>query len=202
MPSSAFVFLIATTLLAQPVDARTDLCAALLVPEATGLVCKADGEEGARAVVEPEDGRLADLNRLSLRELNRQRDALAWERPDRWLEAQMEIDLSAWVDSLKRLAREPDSPVAGKDMQRTIEMLAFGLDRLGRLPLAGCRKPRPVASGQRVLRCRFGAEPFALYLQVRLIEAGDRRFAANIRSLRERRLRHFEAVANSFRPTS
>jgi hypothetical protein len=202
MPSSAFVFLVVATLLAHPADARSDLCASLLVPEATGLVCHASDEEGVRTVVAPTDGRFADLNRLTLRELDRQRDALAWERPDRWLQSQMEIDVSAWVDRLKRLAREPDSPIAGKEVQRTIEMLALGLDRLGRLPLVGCRKPRLVASGQRVLRCRFGAEPFALNLQVRLIAAGDRRFAANIRSVGERRLRHFEAVANSFRPTS
>jgi hypothetical protein len=202
MPTSAFVFLVAASLLGPVADARTDVCANLLVPEVTGLVCRPGGEDGSRVEVAPEGGRFADLSRLTLRELDRQRDALAWEGPDRWLESQMEIDLGAWVGSLRRLAREPDSPFAGEEMKRTVEALALGLDRLGRLPLAACRKPRRVASGHRVLRCRFGAEPFALYMQVRLIEAGDRRWAANIRTLGERRLRHFEAVANSFHPTS
>ncbi len=202
MPTSAFVFLVTATLLAPAAGALTDVCSSLLVPEVTGLVCRPGDGEGPRAVVAPEDGRFADFSRLTLRELDRQRDALAWERPARGREAQMEIDLGAWVESLRRLAREPDSPFAGEEMQRSVEALALGLDRLGRLALAACRKPRQLASGQRALRCRFGAEPFALYMQVRLIEAGERRWAANIRTLSERRMRHLEAVANSFRPTS
>lgn len=114
----------------------------------------------------------------------------------------MEVDLSAYVAALSRLARDPDSPFASEGIREALEALAVGLDKLGKLALAGCRAPRRLASGQQVLRCRFGSGVLALHVQVRLVAAGDRRYAMNIRTLSERRLRHFEAIANSFRPTS
>lgn len=204
MPSLAFALLVVLGLVTPGAEARSDACATLFVPPQSGLVCRpvvGDGD-GARASVEPTDGPFAEFSRMTLRELDRERDALAWRRPEHWLRSQMEIDLGDYVAVLERFARDPDNPFGGQAARSVLQGLATALDRLGRLALAACRDPRRVPSGHYVLRCRFGREPLALHMQVRLVAAGERRWAINIRSLSARRLRHLEAVANSFRPVS
>lgn len=203
MPSLAFALLVAAGLVAPAADAQSDPCASLFVPPESGLVCESSAEDDrVRASVTPTDGPFAEFSRMTLRELDPERDALAWRRPERWLRAQMEVDLGDYVAMLQRFARDPDNPFGGESARSVLEGLAAALDKLGRLALAGCRDPRRLRSGQQVLRCRFGREPLALHVQVRLVAADERRWAINIRSLSARRLRHLEAVANSFRPTS
>ncbi len=195
-----FLVLLSPPVLAQTKEER--LCGRLFVPEDSGLLCEEviGGEgEGRKAEVRPVDGRFADFSRLTLRMLRPEGvDRLAWEDGDAWLEAQMRIDMRVYADSLRALAKDPDNPLSADGMRQAIKALASALEKLGGLALAACDRPRRTAGGQRVLRCRFGAKPLALHVQVRLVEDGDRRYAINIRTLSARRLRHFEAIANSF----
>ncbi|GBD44391.1 hypothetical protein HRbin40_01879 [bacterium HR40] len=205
MPSLAFSFLVLASLFGASAEARSDPCAGMLVPAESGLRCEVatgDAAPGTIARIVPQAGQFADLSRMTVRELDRRRDELAWTRPGRWLESRMEVDLGAYVEALSRFARDPDSPLASDGVRRAIQALALGLGRLGRLALAACDRPTRNHAGHHLLRCRYGGEGFALHMQVRLVAAGDRRYAINIRTLSDRRLRHFEAIANSFRPTS
>ena len=42
--------------------------------------------------------------------------------------------------------------------------------------------------------------PLGVEVRLRLVEAGDERYAIGYWAVDERRLRHLEAIANSFRP--
>jgi hypothetical protein len=48
--------------------------------------------------------------------------------------------------------------------------------------------------------CSFTGGGIGLLVQHRLVAAGDRRYAIGMRAANEQRLRHFEAIANSFAP--
>ena len=48
--------------------------------------------------------------------------------------------------------------------------------------------------------CSFTAGGIGLFVQHRLIAAGDQRWGLTMRAANEQRLRHFEAIANSFTP--
>ncbi len=185
---------------AQPTGER--LCGRLFVPEGYDLFCEdvaVAEDDGWRAEVRPIDGRFADFSRLTVRMLRPEGvDAQAWEDGDAWLEAQMRIDMRVYADSLRALARDPDNPLSADGMRQAIKALASALEKLGGLALAACDRPTRTGGGQRVLRCRFGTRPLALHVQVRLVEDGEQRYAINIRTLSARRLRHFEAIANSF----
>ncbi len=178
------------------------LCDELFLPEGYGLVCEiektADGR-AVRAVVRPLDGDLAAFNRLSVRRLRREgADALAWRDPERWLRGQMRIDLSAYAEQLRKLVRDPDSPLSADSLRRTVEMVARVVEGLGNIVLRACDRPARSASGQWLMRCHFGKEPLVMRVEVRLVAKGRERYAFNLRSISARRMRHFEAIANSF----
>ncbi len=197
--------LLALFLLLIPAAARAtseQLCERLFVPPGYGLLCEdlpGEGEDSRKAEVRPVEGSFAEFSRLTVRHLRPEGiDRLAWEDGDAWLEAQMRIDMGAYAESLRALTRDPDNPLSADGMRQAIKALASALEKLGGLALAACDRPTRTAGGQRVLRCRFGSKPLALYIQVRLVEDGEQRYAINIRTLSARRLRHFEAIANSF----
>ena len=50
------------------------------------------------------------------------------------------------------------------------------------------------------MRCSYAADGLGLLVVLRLVAAGDRRWAITMRAANEQRLRHFEAIANSFQP--
>ncbi len=172
------------------------VCRLLTVPP--GFLARCERSSlGVRLVVR-DPGADHPFERLTLRELVRRGDdALAWTDPRRWLERQLMLDTRGLARSLDRLRREAGEP--------TVAMLLRGLarllSRLGGLALGACDHRRSLV-GHRVLSCRFGRDPLELFVQVRLIEVGERRFAVNITALDRRRLRRLEAVANGFRGTS
>ncbi len=51
------------------------------------------------------------------------------------------------------------------------------------------------------MRCNYAADGLGLQVVLRLVAAGDRRWAITMRAANEQRLRHFEAIANSFQPS-
>ena len=199
--AAAPVLALALLLATSPARADLDLCESLFVPDGYALLCERG--ERPRVVVRPVDGSLADLSRLSLRELSPEGDdLLAWSDPADWLRHQMELDLSGIAGILERAVRDPANPLEGEQLEELAAGLAKLLRKLGKVALLGCRDPDRTRLGQHVLRCRFGVDPLELHVQVRLVEAGRRRFAINIWTLDERRLRHFEAIANGFQPAA
>lgn len=174
-----------------------DLCARLTLPEAFALQCApAPGAVPDRIVVTPVEGTFKALSQLSLRQLDRAADALAWEDPALWLERQMVLDAGGLAAALRDLGSDPDSPF-GSDLVTTgIELLVAGLDGLGRLPLAACGDG-PTASE---ITCQFGTEPLSLLMHVTLVAADAERYAFNMRTFNAERLRHFTQIARSFSP--
>jgi hypothetical protein len=51
------------------------------------------------------------------------------------------------------------------------------------------------------MRCSFTPGGVGMLVHLRLVVQGERRWAITMRSANEQRLRHFEAIANSFGPT-
>lgn len=179
---------------AQETEAR-DLCGRLTIPPMLEIDCALEqAADAERAVVAPTGGTFAALSRMTLRQLDPEADALAWSGPSMWLERQMILDLDGVEAALEALVEDPDSPFGSDVFASAIGALVGGLDDLSRLPLAACG----AGASEREVTCRFGAEPLSLIMKVMLIEDGEARYAVNMRSFNEQRLRHFTAVANSF----
>lgn len=179
------------TPIAVPADT---LCDRLTVPEQLELGCSVATDDGGRAIVQAREGTFRALSRLSVRELDRETDELAWTDPEAWLERQMIVDLDRVAATVRDLGEDPDSPFASEMFRSAIEVLVAGLEGLSRLPLAACGD----GPSDSELTCRFGVEPVGLIVKVMLLADDDSRHAANIRTFNEQRLRHFTAIANSF----
>mgnify|MGYP005835832481 CR=1 FL=1 len=188
---------VVVTLLAGS-GAAADPCTRLTLPSELGLACAVQPGDLERAVIAPTAGAFAALSQLTLRRLDRARDPLAWDEPDRWLRAQLEIDTSALAETFASLAEDPDSPWGGPTAALLAERVREALGRVSRAALGSCAPPRDTANG-RAMSCRFGAEGVGLLLDLRLIPAGEERWAVHYRSMNAQRQRHFEAIANSFR---
>lgn len=186
--------------------AQAALCDDLSVPEGYALVCETrveGGRRGERAVVRPSSGAAAALAELTVRPLERDEAALAWSEPGRWLEDQVALDVGGLSTGLKGLSAA--GPLAHPAAKATVDGLVTMLAGWGRLPLEGCAaadQGTPAAAGRRELRCRWGVEPLALDLNLRLVEALDKRYAVSWWAVDEQRLRHLEAIANSFQPAA
>ncbi len=172
-------------------------CAPFVVPPGLGLRCRVAHEaNGEVLVIEPEGGTFQALSRLTFRELDPNADRLAWTEPETWLERQMMLDVDSLSAALDEVGSDPDSPFGSDMIKSGIRMLVDGLNELSRLPLSACGEP----ASRSEIDCRFGVEPFLLHMRVMLIARGERRFAINIRTFNDQRLRHFAAIANSFEP--
>jgi len=176
--------------------AAEGLCDRLTVPALLELSCTAgiaaSGE--APAVIAPTGGTFAALSQMSIRALDREVDPLAWSDPAGWLEQQMIVDLDGVGAALQRIVDDPDSPFGSSMISAGVASLVRGLEDLSRLPLAACGDGATSSE----VTCRFGVEPIGLIMKVLLIEDAEARYAVNIRTFNEQRLRHFVAVANSF----
>jgi hypothetical protein len=193
--------LVGCALPGSPAPRAADLCAALHIPDALDLDCAADPEGPAGAVeVRPADtSGFGALSRLGLRPLDPATDGLAWTDPDLWLKQRLQLDTSGVAEAIRGMAGDADNPLSGGVLEQAAQALVAGIDKLGRLPLSAC-EPLKVAGDRRELDCTYGATPVALYLDLRLVAAGERRWAMTYWTLSERRLRHFDALANGFTP--
>lgn len=178
----------------------TALCAALAIPEELALACEAlpGGQNGI--LVRPREGGFAALSRMRLRKLDPAADALAWSDPAAWLERQMTLDTAGFAAALRKLVDDPDSPLAGEGARAAIDTLLGAIDRLGRLALQACESPQLRRDGRHVMSCRFAAGGFGLFLDLQLLRRGEERWAVQLRTMNEQRLRHFQALANAFAP--
>lgn len=175
----------------------TDPCTPFTVPAELGLGCHVDRTgTGERLVIEPKGGTFQALSRLTFRKLDPEADRLAWTEPETWLERQMVVDVDGLSLALDEVGSDPDSPFGSDMVKSGIAVLVDGLNELSRLPLSACSEPP--TDGE--IDCRFGVEPFQLFMRVSLVARDEQRFAINIRTFNEQRLRHFTAIANSFDP--
>ncbi len=179
-----------------PEAAAAGLCSRLTVPQQLDLACTEAVSPGATAaaVIDPVDSTFSALSRMSVRALDPVADRLAWHDPAAWLEQQMIVDLDGVSQAIRDLGNDPDSPFGSEMVRSTIAMLASGLEGLSRLPLAGCDD----GTVERQLTCRFGVEPVGLIVRIKLAGEDAARYAFNMRTFNEQRLRHFTAIANSF----
>lgn len=172
----------------------------IAVPAEIGLGC-APGAEGAVSIT-PQDGSFAALSRMTIRSLAKDgADAEAWTDPPAWLRSQMTPDLAALSDLLTPLAEDPDSPFAGGQATGALDALRRALGGLSNLPLSACDEPAPVGADDWRMRCDFTADGLGLFMALRLVTRGEQRWAIVMRAANEQRMRHFEAIANSFHPS-
>lgn len=178
------------------------LCERLYVPDDIGLECVVDvpeaGGNDGKITVKPDGGPFVDLSRMSVRQLDRTDDGKAWLDPEEWLESQLTLDFTNVVGALEDLADDPDNPLAGSGFSTVVTSFRQLLTGFGNLPLTGCEPVHRRSSQTRALNCLWGIEPITLQLEVRLIGSGEARYASNLWSMNEKRMRHFQAIANSF----
>jgi hypothetical protein len=193
-------FAVAALVIASGVAAAEDLCGTVRIPAEIGLAC-APAPDNAISIT-PEAGAFASLSRLTIRPLAKAGgDATAWSDPPTWLRAQLTPDLTALSDLLAPLAEDPDSPFASAQATSALDALRRALGGLSSLPLSACGEPAPVGADQWRMRCSFASDGLGLFVALRLIAKGDHRWAIVMRTANEQRLRHFEAIANSFQPS-
>jgi hypothetical protein len=183
--------------------AAQELCAKLTTPPQLDLFCSpAPGSAPGAVEIAPSGGAFSALSRMTVRPLDREDDALAWSDPAAWLRRQMTLDTSGFAGAVSGLADDPDSPFAGERAESLLENLRSALAEVGTLPLSACDEPAVTEPGRWEMHCNFTAGGLGLLVHQRLVADGDRRWGITMRAANDQRLRHFEAIANSFRPTS
>jgi hypothetical protein len=184
---------------AGPIHAQ-DLCGRLTIPSQLGLACAAGTEPGTTEVM-PAGGTFALLSRMSVRPLDRNGpDAQAWTDPSGWLRAQMTPDTTRLSESLGGLVDDPDSPFTGDQASSAVETLKRALAGVSALALSACDEAAPDGPDRWQMRCTYAADGLGLNVVLRLVAAGEQRWAITMRAANAQRLRHFEAIANSFQP--
>lgn len=180
-----------------------ELCADLTIPAELKLSCgPAPAMPAGSVVVAPESGAFASLSRLTIRPLDRAGDdAQAWTDPAAWLQRQMTLDTSSLVGSMAGLADDPDSPFSGSAARAALTRLQNALAGMAVLPLTACEAPTNDDARHRWdMHCTFGAGGLGVYVDLRLVTDGERRWAVSMRTANEQRRRHLQAIAGSFQP--
>jgi hypothetical protein len=190
-------------LLSAPAAAVEPLaCTALTVPDQLGLGCREAPELAPGAVVvAPVESSFSALSRMLVRPLDRAgEDELAWSDPEAWLRKQMTIDTSSYADLMAGLAENPDSPFAGPSAQAALDTFKTALSSVARVALTACDDPALTSPGRWGMSCAFTAGGIGMFMQLRVVAEGEQRWAMTMRAANEQRLRHFEAIGNSFEP--
>lgn len=183
---------------AGPGAAEAALCDRLTVPDGYTLLCQTEveaGERSERLVVRPSGGVSTALAQLTVTPLEPELAPLAWSAPERWLREQVAVDVTGLSTALTGWSSGPMAhPVAKATLDGLVTMLAGW----SRLPLEGCVPDE--RAGRDELQCSWGVEPLTIAMNLRLVASGDDRFAVSYWAVDDQRLRHLEAIANSFAP--
>ena len=210
MRAPGSVLFLLVLLAARPGGAADPCGEGLFVPDGYALLCETRVEGGRRSkrvVVRPGGGAAAALGaavlgmagpgELTLRRLDEAEEPLAWQVPELWLTERVTVGLGGLTARL-RAAAGGAGPLAHPAARAAADGLAGALAGLGQLPRRACAaEHRP---GRHQLRCGWGVPPLGVEVRLRLVEAGDDRYAIGYWAVDGRRLRHLEAIANSFEP--
>ena len=185
--------------LAGPALAQ-DLCADLTIPDQLGLACAPTATPGEVAV-SPVSGTFALLSRMAIRPLDRAgADAQAWSDPGGWLRAQVTPDTAALTRALEGAVDDPDSPFTGTQGSTALDTVKRALAGVSALALSACEEPAPMSPEAWQMRCSYATEGLGIHVVLRLVAAGEERWEITMRAANEQRMRHFEAIANTFQP--
>ena len=183
-----------------PVTAQSTgaLCARLTVPEGLELDCLLESDAaggGLAAVVRPTDSEFGPLSELRLRPVEE-----PIEDPAEWLRARLRLDLTQLDLALAELTRGEDSPITGTPLADQLDSWRQLLGPAAALPLTGCGEPALLTGGLDAweMACAWELGPLRQYMRFRLVERAGERYAIQIRTMNEQRLRHLVAIANSF----
>lgn len=148
--------------------------------------------------VRPIEGNFTHLSAMSLRPVLR-----PITDPTLWLHNRMRLVIDG-NKLLEEIFDDPDSPFAGDELTEMRNLLERSLNELSKLaewPLKYCN---PITEGDSLggayfqLSCHYSIGAVTQYLLLRLHHANGAWYQTTVRTMNERRLRHFIAISNSF----
>ena len=190
------------TLLGVGPAGAQDLCSQLTIPSQLGLACAAGrrprhgrGDAGRRHIraAQPDEPAPARPSRGRRPSLERPR-GLAARADDARYDRGCRSRSAAWSRT-----RTAPSPATRPRLPWRASSAPWPASRA--LALGACDEPAPDGPDRWQMRCNYAADGLGLQVVLRLVAAGDRRWAITMRAANEQRLRHFEAIANSFQPS-
>ncbi len=150
--------------------------------------------------VRPDKGPFSELSAIRLhRVTGKVKD------PKSWLKDRLTLSMGSGDSDPGAIFTSPDSPFADPyfdSLRKTIPELMQFLEKVCRLPLDACDKPRAGynATGTfHELYCVFAIGPVRQFIVLRLQKAKGRWFYTDVRTMNERRLRQLLAIADTFR---
>lgn len=193
----AFLLPLSTGVEAAP---RADPCETLFVPKDYGLRCSVQEDADAapwQLVVEPTEGPFRRFSRLTIAPVE---EDVA--HPPHWLRERVKLDLSDVDDQLRDMFRSPDNPFADGLVSNYLETMLDLVEAVASAPLVGCEEahPLPHEEGWEV-ECEWGMGGIEKYQTMRLVSRGEGLYLVTMESMNPRRMRHLDAVANSFEGT-
>ncbi len=149
--------------------------------------------------VRPDKGPFSELSAIHLHRVMGK-----VKNPESWLQDRLTLSMGSGDSDPGAIFTSPDSPFADPyfdSLRKTIPELMQFLEKVGRLPLDACDKPRAGynATGTfHELYCVFAIGPVRQYIVLRLQKAKGRWFYTEVRTMNERRLRQLLAIADTF----
>ncbi len=149
--------------------------------------------------VRPEKGPFSELSAIHLHRVTGQ-----VKDPKSWLKDRLTLAMGRGDSDPGAIFTSPDSPFADPyfdSLRKTIPELMQFLEKLGRLPLDACDKPRAgynATGTYHELYCVFAVGPVRQFIVLRLQKAKGRWYYTDVRTMNERRLRQLLAIADTF----
>ena len=160
------------------------------------------GRRPKAIAIAPAGGTFAALSHMTIRPLVKTgADATGLERP-RWLAADPDDAGPGRAAGLAGTTRDrPGQPVrrrSGRCGARKPAAASWAVSP--RSCSRPANSPRRAGADEWRMRCDFTADGLGLYMASRVVARGESAGRSSMRAANEQRLRHFEAIANSFQP--
>ena len=194
-----FILTAALMLALSPTIARASVCGAIPVPPELGLECidePGNAVTPPSATISPETSLFSAFTGLTIRRLPQSEDS---HDPQDWLRRQVTLDLSGLGSFFSDLAENPDLPAQNDGLAQSLEETGSTISSLGNLPLSGCGTAE-IGPAKSDLTCHWDTGGLGLDMRVRLVTAGDQRYALRAWSMNDRRFMQLQALMNGFDP--